>query len=185
MSITFLPWPKTPRLHRRMVITEKIDGCNCAIIVAEEGTVGAQSRNRLLTPNSGDHCGFAAWVSRNAEQLREILGPGHHYGEWWGAGIQRGYGLRERRFSLFNTYRWGAAAEALARVPGLGVVPVLYEGPFDTGKATEVAELLREFGSVAAPDYVNPEGIVVYHEAARAMFKLVLDRDDVPKALAA
>ncbi|MGW0522828.1 RNA ligase family protein [Crossiella sp. NPDC003009] len=184
--ITFQPWPKTPRLRRRMVITEKIDGSNCAVIVAEDGTVGGQSRNRLLTPGShGDHYGFGAWVANHAEQLREVLGPGHHYGEWWGAGIQRGYGLRERRFSLFNTYRWGAAADQLDQVPGLGVVPVLYEGEFDTGKATEVAELLRTVGSVAAPDYLSPEGIVVYHEAARQLFKLVLDRDDEPKAVAA
>ena len=41
-----------------------------------------------------------------------FLVPGRHFGEWWGSGIQRGYGLDEKTFSLFNAYRWGWLNEA-------------------------------------------------------------------------
>jgi hypothetical protein len=68
-DIIFKAWPKTPRLMKPMVVTEKIDGTNGAVIVRKqpEGKaydgryehlagyrdgeayfVGAQSRNRLL-----------------------------------------------------------------------------------------------------------------------------------------
>jgi len=100
------------------VITEKIDGTNAAIGVVQTGWDGeagavsrphyrvyAQSRTRIITPQS-DNMGFAAWVQQHAEVLAQTLGEGLHFGEWWGVGIQRGYGLSERRFSLFNTARW-------------------------------------------------------------------------------
>ena len=35
----FKPWPKIPRLRRSIVITEKIDGTNAIIHVAEDGTL--------------------------------------------------------------------------------------------------------------------------------------------------
>ena len=31
MSIDFTEWPKTPRLFRDMIVTEKIDGTNSAV----------------------------------------------------------------------------------------------------------------------------------------------------------
>ena len=51
--------------------------------------------------------GFARWVETNRERLITLLGPGLHFGEWWGSGIQRGYGLTkgDKRFSLFNVER--------------------------------------------------------------------------------
>jgi hypothetical protein len=95
-DIEFKAWPKIARLNRRMIITEKIDGTNAAVIVTEGGQVYAQSRTRLITPGkTTDNFGFAAWVEQNKVFLAERLGPGYHYGEWWGVGIQRGYGLRE------------------------------------------------------------------------------------------
>lgn len=101
----FKSFTKIPRLSREIVITEKIDGTNACIYIDEttnEMLVG--SRTRWITPQS-DNFGFAAWVEQNKEELYK-LGPGYHYGEWWGKGIQRGYGLNERRFSLFNISRW-------------------------------------------------------------------------------
>jgi len=56
---TFQPWPKTPRLNRDCIVTEKIDGTNSAIVIDEVGDVYAQSRNRLITPGD-DNYGFAA-----------------------------------------------------------------------------------------------------------------------------
>lgn len=185
-DITFEAWPKTPRLNRSMIVTEKIDGSNAAIIITEDGRVGAQSRNRLIEPGN-DNYGFAKWVHENAGALVDTLGPGRHFGEWWGSSIQRAYGLTkgERRFSLFNTDRWEESADDLASVDGLGVVPVLYRGRFDNAKVDEIVEGLRANGSVAAPGFTRPEGVVVFLPAARQGFKVLCENDELPKGLVA
>lgn len=177
MTPEFKPWPKIARLNRDIVITEKIDGTNAAVGVTEDGEVYAQSRTRIITPES-DNFGFAAWVSANTDALRGILGPGLHFGEWWGSGIQRGYGLPpgERRFSLFNTSKWRDVE------PLLHCVPILYEGPFNLGRISEAIFDLRVHGSYAAP-FMNPEGIVVFHTAANTMFKVTLMNDEAPKSV--
>lgn len=181
----FRPWPKLPRLFRDVIITEKIDGTNAAVIISEEGHWAVQSRNRLIS-RASDNAGFADWVWDNGPALAEILGPGHHFGEWWGSGIQRGYGLPkgEKRFSLFNTTRWGDAAEGslFNRVPTLGVVPVLYTGEFRTWAVDGALVDLQQFGSRAAPGFMKPEGAVVFHTAANSMFKATIEGDDNPKS---
>ncbi len=103
-EITFEPFPKIGRLTRECVITEKLDGTNAQVIITEDGRIAAGSRTRLITP-AGDNMGFARWVQEHAEELITGLGPGRHFGEWWGQKIQRAYGLTEKRFSLFNTTR--------------------------------------------------------------------------------
>lgn len=57
------------------------------------------------------------------------------------------------------------------------VVPVLYQGPFSSEKIDEIATRLRETGSVAAPGFMDPEGVVIYLAAARQYFKFTLDGD--------
>lgn len=177
----FRKWPSTPRLFRDIVITEKIDGTNACVIVSEDGSeVWAQSRNKLITPED-DNAGFARWVADNAGALADVLGPGYHYGEWWGSKIQRTYGLvnGDKRFSLFNVGRYADAE--LDMVPGLGLVPVLSEGVFSESEISRVLERLRTFGSQAVPGFMNPEGIIVFHSAARQVFKVLLENDDISK----
>lgn len=177
-------WPKTARLKRSMIITEKLDGTNACIYINDDATeVGAQSRNRIITPDN-DNAGFARWVWGNAGSLADTLGPGYHYGEWWGSGIQRGYGLvnGDKRFSLFNSERW--SVDDLAAVDQLGVVPVLYRGAFDTAIVDEMLEWLAGRGSVAEPGFVRPEGVIVYLPAARAGFKVLVENDELPKSVA-
>lgn len=176
----FREFSRIPRLSRGMVVTEKIDGTNAQIHITEDGRLYAGSRKRWLTPEA-DNYGFAAWVREHEADLRG-LGPGTHFGEWWGLGIQRGYGLNEKRFSLFNVARWGDEA---ARPLCCDVVPVLYEGDFDTGIVDNLLEGLAREGSVAAPGFMRPEGIVVYHKAANALFKKTLDGNDTHKGDAA
>ncbi len=178
MSIPFTPFPKIPRLKRTIVITEKIDGTNASILVPKDGgPLLAGSRNRWITPEA-DNAGFAKWVSANQEALREGLGFGHHYGEWWGAGIQRRYGLQEKRFSLFKVGRW-KEAPALCHI-----VPTLYVGPW-TEEAIEAAlSRLRTEGSVAAPGFMDPEGIVIYHSASQGLYKVTVKNDESPKGQA-
>lgn len=186
MTDAFVPFPKIPRLRRDVVVTEKIDGTNACVHIAEDGTVRAGSRSRWITP-ADDNFGFAAWVADHEDELR-TLGEGAHFGEWWGAGIQRRYDIGEKRFSLFNTSRWGGAStEGLVSLPFPAcchVVPVLAVGPMDASVDGALA-LLREGGSVAAPGFMRPEGVVVYHPASRSMFKVTLDRDEAPKGRAA
>lgn len=57
----FVSWPKIARLNRDMVVTEKIDGTNAAIIVTEDGDLYCQSRTRVISLEQ-DNFGFAAWV---------------------------------------------------------------------------------------------------------------------------
>lgn len=184
--IEFKAWPKIARLNRDVVITEKIDGTNAAVIVDEDGvTVGAQSRNRLIAPER-DNAGFGAWVQANATALADILGPGHHFGEWWGSGIQRGYGMRagQKFFSLFNTARWEGLYDWKTWPTGLDVIPVLYAGPFSMPAVKACLAELEDQGSVAAPGFMNPEGVVIYHTAANQMFKVTVEDDAMPKVVA-
>lgn len=146
--------------------------------------VYAQSRNKFITPGkSTDNYGFAGWVKRNAEELVKALGPGTHFGEWWGGGIQRGYGLKgdDKRFSLFNTHRWDYNDERFEAIPELNTVPVLYVGPFDTLYINDLVEQLPVGGSVASPGYLKPEGVCIYNAAAKTYFKVTVEGDEKPK----
>jgi hypothetical protein len=46
-----------------------------------------------------------------------------------------------------------------------------------------VVESLRANGSVAAPGYQRPEGVVLWHSQSKRYYKILLDGDDVPKGL--
>jgi hypothetical protein len=220
-EVQFQPFPKMARLTRECVITEKIDGTNAQVfiehmdsgvfadrypepffrnVVAHRRTpddaqntevMFAGSRTRYITPEN-DNMGFAAWVRANAEDLFN-LGPGRHFGEWWGSKIQRGYGRTYKTFSLFNTTRWKELPEEgpIPCVPGEGqlwapaccsVVPELYRGLFSERIVENMLLKLKHGGSVAAPGYSQPEGIVIYHTAAGTMFKKLLENDDIPKS---
>lgn len=187
----FQEFPKIARLSREVVVTEKIDGTNAQVFVGEDGTVRAGSRNRWITPED-DNFGFAAWVRDHADSLR-ALGPGRHFGEWWGAGIQRRYGLDHKRFSLFNTGRWAQRAinaeDELRKgqqyaPPCCHVVPVLLRGDFKTSNIEAALEILRMEGSAAAPGFMRPEGVIVYHVAGNLYFKKTIEKDEEPKSKA-
>lgn len=181
MAEDFVPFQKIPRLRRGCVITEKIDGTNASIWIDESGEGPAfrvASRKRFITPDD-DNFGFARWAYDRQAELTEALGSGTHFGEWWGPGIQRGYGLANKRFSLFNTGRWSGQDE----VGPCSVVPILYEGPFTDEAVTNALASLSETGSIASPGFMRPEGIVVFHAASRALYKVTLENDEEPKGL--
>jgi hypothetical protein len=199
----FEEFPKIGRLKRDMVITEKIDGTNAQVhitpptvfvddskVIARNADVTsptygfvmlAGSRNRYITPTD-DNFGFAKWVQAHAEELW-ALGEGRHFGEWWGSGVQRGYGLTngEKRFSLFNVGRWSDLGPPPACC---SLVPVLKRWTFDTVVIDDVLARLAREGSVAAPGFMKPEGIVVFQAATRTLFKRTIDKDDEPKGKA-
>lgn len=197
----FKAFNKIARLSREVIVTEKIDGSNASVFIApiqpgiddpyvlalgsievEPGTMQivtlrAGSRNRWITPTS-DNYGFAKWCIANAPELFK-LGVGRHFGEWWGNGIQRNYGLKEKRFSLFNIHRWCLNGETPKLIPSgnpkaepklqdvlpacVGLVPVLWRGNFEEMGVRLILDDLKVTGSYAAPGFMDPEGIVLPH----------------------
>jgi hypothetical protein len=168
----FIKFPKIPRYSRDCVVTEKIDGTNGVIRVTESGAIMAGSRSRWLCLENDNH-GFCKWVVENRKALGVWLGVGTHFGEWWGQGINRGYGLKEKRFSLFNRKRWHEG-----NIPSCcHVVPILWAGIFPPPVHTIMEDLLTT-GSIAAPGYHRPEGIVIFHAAGNTMFKKTFEKDE-------
>lgn len=177
-----------PRLLRDVIVTEKIDGTNASIFITEDGlSMYTASRTRWITP-ADDNYGFAKWAASRGEELLALLGPGHHFGEWYGNGIQRKYGLQQKRFALFNVQRW-ASPQNLEKfgdilpnatlVPEwLDVVPIIGMGVFDTQNIMTAAGLLHREGSILVPGFMQPEGVVVYHKAGDALFKYTFDKND-------
>lgn len=167
----FIKFPKIPRYSRDCVVTEKIDGTNGVIRVTEYGEIFAGSRTRWLSFDNDNH-GFYKWVAEHSRPLIEGLGVGTHFGEWWGQGINRGYGLKEKRFSLFNRHKWDEQ-----NIPiDCSVVPILWEGVFPP-PVDEIMDRLRATGSIAAGGFPNPEGIVIFHSAGNTLFKKTFGKD--------
>lgn len=172
-------------LESLVTITEKIHGTNAQIAIEEttdpngfdltKTTIQAGSRNRWVTPED-DNYGFATWVYANKDALIALLGPGRHFGEWYGSGIGPGYGLKEKRFALFNTYRWTQAKDQL--LPRMDVVPILYQGKFTPTIVKETMDKLKADGSSLVPGYNKPEGVVMYFSRTKGYFKQVFEKED-------
>jgi len=215
----FRSFRKIARFNRDVIVTEKIDGTNAQINIfdclkQEENKIAdppvgdhwldmgdgiyiaAGSRTRFITPND-DNFGFAKWVWNNASKLI-YLGNGTHFGEWWGSGIQRKYGLTngERRFSLFNVNRWtctgndeldgnfdDADSTKCLEVPVCFVVPVLGIGNITSNIVDSCLGYLINRGSAAAAGFLNPEGVVIFHAASNTLFKQTLENDDQHKSV--
>lgn len=166
MALSFEKYPKIPRRKNIfMLVTEKLDGTNAQINIDPDPAVPllVGSRNRVITPNvpgnrQSDNFGFAQWVSENEAMLRR-LGPGRHYGEWWGAGVGRRYGLETKSFSLFDALRW--SPERIPEGCPVSAVPVLYYGPYSHEALEEVLAKFKAEGSKAVPGWMEPEGAVV------------------------
>ena len=181
----FEPFPKIGRMSASCTITEKVDGTNASILFDDSGMILVGSRKREIFPEGWivdvdnkvvkgtDNYGFANWAYSNKEALFEFLGPGRHYGEWAGLGIQRGYGMDTRRFFLFNTKRFGPGRQEIPqhlRDIGLDVVPTIYEGPFDSDIVDDIMHQLRDHWSYI-DHYHDPEGIIVYLHGLRQYSK--------------
>lgn len=189
----FEKFPSLTRFSHGWTITEKLDGTNAQVIITtDEGhddyclgstsdgvRVFAGSRTRLITPEN-DNYGFARFVSENIGPMIELLGEGRHFGEWVGKGVnKRGYGLGQKVFALFNTHRWTGA-----KLPDrVTVVPVLAEGYLDNpgGAAMGAMSMLKANGSVFAPGFMDPEGVVMRHGPSGTIFKKTFDYDEQGK----
>lgn len=209
MALEFESWGKTPRwTNEVMTITEKIDGTNACVVilpferryyesiergeailvrdpVREDDVVFAtQSRKKFIWPGKqSDNAGFAAWAWENAVDIVGDLGYGKHYGEWWGRGIQRGYEQDTKRFSLFNPWRYSEDGDRLFTVKEMGTVPILYSGAASDEAVQSSLFNLEMEGSVAAPGYMNAEGVIVSYKLAQRSYKAFVNDDGIPKSL--
>lgn len=214
-DITFQEFPKMARYSRECIITEKIDGTNGQIYIVptselscgklypdavyiedfsqpDSVAIFAGSRNRWVAPGY-DNAGFAAWVVANGQELKK-LGPGRHFGEWWGSKIQRTYGRKDRVFSLFNVNRWVQngdmdcdgvhCSKTGVSVACCRTVPIIAVGEFNSDIVDKSIYHLRTQGSEAQPGFMQPEGIVIWHYAANIGFKKTLLNDETPKSVA-
>lgn len=161
----FKSFQKIPRItNEEYVITEKIDGTNALIAINEDGEFFTGSRNRWITPED-DNFGFSRWAHANKEELLK-LGPGYHYGEWYGSGIQRTYGLGDKRFMLFNVSRWIGNPDIPSCVEVASYLSNTIEGAL---------EALGD-GSIHVPGWDRPEGLVIYSKLTKSLYKYILDK---------
>lgn len=83
--------------------TIKLHGTNAGVVyVPETGTVYAQSRHNIITPEK-DNANFAKYVDKHRTDIIRLMAeisaglPGHDYlvlyGEWCGGNIQKGVGI--------------------------------------------------------------------------------------------
>ena len=199
----FEKFPKIYRSNGDVIITEKLDGTNAQIGIKEietaleyeqamrdphclhvfggiDSEVGdnplalyAGSRNRWLTVHE-DNFGFANWVVENLDELQK-LGPGRHYGEWYGLGIQRGYAQAEKHLALFNVQRWGAHN---LNTPACVEVVTTLNSAEGFGRGTTVEQCMYQLyahGSAHVPGFLKPEGIIVYHCPSRTLSKTTFE----------
>lgn len=185
----FVPFAKISHLKSPCIITEKIDGTNACLEVTETSMTACSRTRRLVTTYADaptvwyehdakgrpvDNYGFGAWAAENSHLLAR-LAPGRHFGEWYGRGIQRGYGLPVKKLAFFNT----SMTDPKATLPELAEVvrctPVLYEGEFSELAIENAMATLMVHGSYAAPGCMHPEGVVVHFLHNRTSFKVVFD----------
>lgn len=91
-----------------LIGTPKIHGTNGGVVLAPDGTVYAQSRNRVLT-ETDDNEGFNTFVKERSEYFRDDLSyfkraPGDYvvlYGEYAGKGIKNGKAIQRVDCRLF------------------------------------------------------------------------------------
>jgi len=156
-------------------ITQKLHGSNAQLLVYpdESGTMQllTGSRTRWIVPGD-DNYNFAQFVYANKEEFITKLGPGQHFGEWCGAGINSGEGLKEKILVLFDYWRYDPNNLPLQT----RLVPVLYNGDFDLSVIKNVMDDLKTNGSKLVPGFMHPEGIVVQINGFR--YKVVFKAEE-------
>lgn len=158
--MTFYKWPDIEGFHNVRKTTQKypelcghnpivsyrakvkLHGTNAAIQCHKDGTIVAQSRSGVITPEN-DNMGFARWVADQSQSWPIPLTDDTivFYGEWCGPGIQQGVGINkipEKCFAVFAAHIFNeesddifiTAPEALnsllpqtARPPNVQVLP--------------------------------------------------------------
>lgn len=174
MSTTnYNSFPSIERLENiYCVISEKIDGTN-GLIEINETNVRFGSRNRYIS-FSDDNAGFANFFrhyeARFEDVAKDIITkepessdesyPLRIYGEWFGCGIQRGYGLKDKFFMPFSFFYGEKLIEY--QVPNVITPNIMYTGKFSMEVVNTCMQQLKLNGSGVVKDYKQPEGIVIF-----------------------
>ena len=95
----------------------KLHGTNAAVQVHTDGTVVAQSRETIITPEK-DNAGFARWVESVKDRWTEAEGY-ILYGEWIGPGVQKNVAVSQIPKKVFAVF----AARPLHNLNNLVVEP--------------------------------------------------------------
>lgn len=75
--------------------------------------------------------------------------------------------------------RWGTEEQKQRlQEAGCSVVPVLYQGPLSEEVISEALHTLEINGSVVAPGFMQPEGVVIYNPGIRSLFKKTFGSDE-------
>lgn len=178
MTPEFKAFPKISQIGKVfMCITQKIHGTNAQIYIYPDPETGEMklltgSRTRWIYPGD-DNYGFAEFVHNHKQEFIEKLGPGAHFGEWAGPGINSGEGLTEKTFVLFDHWKYPPERPLPPRTK---VVPVLYTGPMNIGAIDFVMQHLKEKGSELVPGFMRPEGVVV--QIAGERYKKVFEAEE-------
>ena len=208
----YASFPSIERLENiYCVISEKVDGTNSLIEINEVFPVGEPkeiqvrfgSRNRYITFNN-DNAGFANFFRHYEARFKDVAAdiilkelevsgetltecqeqyPLRIYGEWFGSGIQRGYGLKDKFFMPFSTFY----AEKLIeyQVPNIIKPNIMYTGKF----SQEIADICMQTltnGSLVIPEFKRPEGIVIHFPKYNLRLKQTFEgskwEQNIPKA---
>ena len=188
-------YPKYPKTHRleniNCIISEKVDGTNGLIhgiydSKTESFKVKFGSRTRYLNPEvkDGDNFGFASFYlpyKKLFKKLFNSLREEHSdlcdikiYGEWFGKGIQRGYGLENKYFMPFNKYY--AAFLQQGSIPNIIEPYIFCECKYNIQESLDAMSLLRANGSYLIPGYDNPEGIIINFRDLDIRFKETINK---------
>ncbi len=126
-----------------VVVEEKVDGANLGFSLSPEGELRVQNRGQYLhPPYAGQFARLAAWLSTNAETIRDALiantsGGLMLFGEWCTAKHSLAYDRLPDWFLLFDIYEtagkmfWSSSRrDSLAQRLGLATVPRLAAGRY-------------------------------------------------------
>lgn len=190
-SEKFVAYPKTRRLEDETVtISEKVDGTNGVLFIhkphlcdvlngsTDAPYILAGCRSRWLKDDdtkSWDNHGFGKWVAENAQALH-ALPEGFHYGEWYGKGINHGYGMKERRFMLFNRKRY----ENLTYLPKCVELETIIEDDVPVAELSSVIDRIKNKatvnGSFHIPESGMVEGLIMRFKLSARVYKEVWNK---------
>jgi tRNA-binding EMAP/Myf-like protein len=107
----------TPQIIYRAKV--KLDGTNAAVQIFPDGTVAAQSRTQVISPDN-DNMGFAQWVSQNLEFFTKLAHSNHLtiFGEWCGKGIQARTAVSEidRKIFVVFAIQWIGSGDKVTKL---------------------------------------------------------------------
>jgi tRNA-binding EMAP/Myf-like protein len=83
----------------------KLHGTNASVQIHPDGTVVAQSRTDVITPEK-DNAGFARWVHNNEDHFKQLARDKTiiFYGEWCGPGIQKNTAISDIGRKIFAVF---------------------------------------------------------------------------------